>query len=489
MIDCVLVYPIPSQDSPAKGVALSIFYVGAMLEKQGFNVEYVDERFDSPQRIIELAKANPVCVGVSAMTGVQLLEAKRILTLVKAINPKIHTVLGGVHPSLLPLQSIVEDCIDIVCVRDGEYTMLDLMRALKSNRGLESVDGIVWKKDGEIIQNKDRSLANLDDLPCPLTSKTKRYYQIAAKAGQVRILSSRGCPHNCTFCFNQVYNLRHWRPMSVKKFEEELNILTRELEIKFLILGDDNIGKDMTRIEGICKLLRDRGISWHTMTRCDYMTKDLTQTLDSGGCKSVIVGVESGSDRILNEVINKQYINGVDDVRTCVRNVAESNISGMYSFMCGIPSETRQELKMSMSLVDWIKKTDSKSRLGFYVYAPYPGTPLYEQAVRDGFKEPTTIEGWSTLTLGDKMSGNRQPDMENLYYIAGLTFRKDKTAQNFPDWRRALIKPFELTASWRWRTRFISHYIEKPLVKSLIGRASSRLRLSEEVDETDNNIL
>ena len=477
MIDCVLVYPIPSKDSPAKGPALSIFYVGAMLEKEGFEVEYVDERFDNPNRVFDLVKTNPLCVGVSTMTGVQLLEAQRILKQIKAINPEICTVLGGVHPSLLPYECINEEPVDIVCVRDGEYTMVELLNKLKNGDSLESVDGILWKKDGEVIRNKERPLSNPDDLPCPLTKKTKRYYKIAAKAGQVRILSSRGCPHNCGFCFNQVYNFRRWRPMSVEKFEEELNLLTSELEISNIILGDDNIGKNRQRLQRICDLLRAKGLTWHTGIRCDYMTKELTQMLDDTGCRSVFLGVESGSDRILNGIIEKQYLNGIDDIRMCARNLSETSISGMYSFMCGIPTETKQELKMSMKLANWIKKTDKKARISFYVYAPYPGSRMYQLAIQEGFREPKTVEEWSRVTLSDV----RDPVMENLYYISGLTFRKDKTGQNFPGWKRLLIKPFELTASWRWKMRLINHYWEKPLVKYLINKAAQTKSIERKV--------
>ncbi len=468
MIDCVLVYPIPSKDSPAKGPALSIFYVGAMLEKEGFEVEYVDERFDNPNRVFDLIKTRPLCVGVSAMTGVQLLEAQRILKQTKAIDPGIYTVLGGVHPSLLPYQCINEESVDIVCIRDGEYTMVELVNKLKNGDSLESVDGILWKKDGEVILNKERPLSNPDDLPTPLTKKTKRYYRIAAEAGQVRILSSRGCPHNCSFCFNQVYNFRRWRAMSIEKFEEELQILTSELKINNIILGDDDIGKNMGRLQRICDLLRAKGLAWHTGIRCDYISKELARMLDDGGCRSLFLGTESGSDRILNDIIGKQYRNGTEDIRTCAKNLSETSISGMYSFMCGIPTETRQELEMSMKLADWIAETDKKARISFYVFAPYPGTRIYQLAVQEGFREPKTIEEWSRLTL----SSATDPVLENLYYISGLTFRKDKTSQNFPGWKRLLIKPFELTASCRWKTRLINYYCEKPLVKYLINRVA-----------------
>ncbi|MGC8851467.1 MAG: cobalamin B12-binding domain-containing protein [Candidatus Micrarchaeia archaeon] len=109
MLDCLLVFPKASLDSPTKSSCLSIFYPGAMLENKGFEVEYADTRFDSEQKIIDIVKKkNPACVGVSSMTGSQLHFAKRILQQVKECAPEIPTILGGVHASLLPEQSLNE---------------------------------------------------------------------------------------------------------------------------------------------------------------------------------------------------------------------------------------------------------------------------------------------------------------------------------------------------------------------------------------------
>ena len=130
--------------------------------------------------------------------------------------------------------------------------------------------------------------------------------------------------------------------------------------------------------------------------------------------------------------------------------------------MSNIPTETHQDLVSSMELADWIRRTDPKARLGFYVYAPYPGTALFEEAKQQGMKMPDTIEEWGRMSL----SNDRNVIAENLYYISGLNFRGDVSKKKFPGLYRLQILPFEILAKIRWKCRFLSFFgLEKMLVK------------------------
>ena len=183
MIDCLLAYPTPAKENPVRGTALSIFYPGAMLEQNGFKVEYFDERFDKFESLVALLKEGVFSVGVSSMTGHQLLGTKKILEIVKKINPRIHTILGGPHPTILPEECVKEDFIDFVVLGEGEKTLLELMKTLKTEGDLERVDGIYWKKNGAIIANKRRAFMDPAEWPFPMTEKNKKYFKIAAARG------------------------------------------------------------------------------------------------------------------------------------------------------------------------------------------------------------------------------------------------------------------------------------------------------------------
>ena len=474
MADCILAYPIPTNDSPTKGLALSIFYPGAMLEQNGLAVEYFDERFDKDEALLAMLEKNPLCVGVSSMTGFQLIGSKRIMETVKKINPKIYTIFGGAHPSLLPRQCIKEDYVDFVIVGEGEKTMLELITALKNGGDLSKIKGILWKNNGEIIENQLREFMDPAEWPFPLTEKNKKYFKIAAARGELMFPTSRGCPYNCNFCYNQVFNRRSWRMMPVDKFEKELSALVKEFKLKNIYINDDNIGSNKLRLKKIAEILKKFDLSWSTSIRCSDMDEATAKLLENSGCAELLLGVESGSDRILKEVINKMYPKGVQDIRNCTSILSKTKIRGRYNFIAGLPSETVSEIHESMSLADWIWEKDKNAKITFDAYAPYPGSKLYFEAIKGGFKEPDSFEGWSKMTLSNEVN----PIAGNIYYIAGLRFRGkkgDTTDRNFPGINRLLILPFEAMARIHWKFRILTYYgFEKFFVKRLFAWASRK---------------
>ncbi|MDO8592405.1 MAG: radical SAM protein [bacterium] len=474
MNDCILAYPIPTADSPVKGSALSIFYPGAMLEQNGLKVEYFDERFDKFDDLLFLLKENPVCVGVSSMTGYQLIRSKRILETVKKVNPNIYTIFGGAHPSLLPAQCIKEDFVDFVVVGEGEKTLLELVMALKNGGNLSKVDGIFWKNKGKIIANKHREFMDPTEWPFPLTPKNRKYFKIAANRGELMFPASRGCPYNCNFCYNQTFNRRSWRPMPLDKFEKELGIFLREFKIKNAYINDDNIGSNKARIKKIAEIIKRFGITWSTSIRCSDMDEETARVFEESGCHELLLGVESGSDRVLNEVVNKMYPKGSEDIRNCARILSKTKIRGRYNFIAGLPSETAEETHKSMDLADWIWRTDQNAKIAFAAFSPYPGSKLYQEALKAGFKEPQDFSGWSKMSLSNEVN----PIASNLYYIAGLKFREkkgDSTNRNFSGLKRLIIYPFEISARLRWKYRFLKYYeLEKFIIKMLFIWASKR---------------
>lgn len=473
-LDALLIYPNPSEDSPVKGTALSIFYVGASAEKAGFDIEYIDERFDGTERITELiASRKPLVIGVSSMTGFQLREAMRIFQSVKRACSKIITVLGGVHGSLLPDECIEHDSIDFVVVGEGEETFTELLHEIKGSRNYSRIKGLVWKKDGKAVKNDERDFISVDDWPFPMTKRNKRYFKLSSDAGELFYLSSRGCPYRCNFCYNNVFNKRKWRLMTTAKFESEIKVLHDELKFDYLFLNDDNIGSDLDRLKGISSFLRSLGVKWGSCIRANDINDESVKIMETNGCDRFLLGVESGSDRILKEIIGKDLPRGVEDIKQAVTSIARTTIRPTYSFMSNIPSETQVEIFASMDLADWIHRVDPKARIGFYVYAPYPGTKLFAQAKSAGARMPAGLMEWSRMSL----SNGDNPVAENLYYISGLKFRGDVSRVKFPGLRRLQILPFELLGKLRWKMRWLTFYaVEKKIIKWLYRSAVARIQ-------------
>lgn len=469
-IDAILVYPNPTQISPIKGTAMSIFYPGSLAEQRGFNIRYFDERFDSDEYLINLVKNNEVLsIGISTMTGFQITGTLRIMRLVKKINPRVKIILGGVHPSLLPEQCMLEPSVDFIVMGEGEITFVELLAALRGNGDFGGILGLSWRDNGRIVINPPRPFMNPAELPFPLTEKNRKYFKIAADSDNFFYFSSRGCPHQCRFCYNLSFNNRTWRSVPIEKFESEIDILYKEFGFHVLFLNDDNIGSSKQRLREIVRIMNKHNISWGTCIRCDQIDDEVGEIISRTDCDRLLLGIESGSGRVLNEIIGKKYALGVQSIKNCSIILNKYRLNGVYSFMCGIPGETDKELMQSLDLADWIHKHDEKSRISFHVYAPYPGTQLFEVAFRKLYKEPKKMEEWREIHLSSSLN----PLMENYYYISGLNFRRDVTAKNFPGLKRLLILPFEILIRIRWKARFFRLFaVEKRIVKFLIREAT-----------------
>lgn len=475
--DCILVYPNPSLDSPNRNLGLGVLFVGAALEERGFRVEYIDTRFDTLEDFRRLLSDGTRVVGVSAMTGQQCAEAKTIFEITKAVAPDVKTVLGGVHPSMLPDESLAEPEVDFIVVGEGENTMCELVEAiLGGTKKFCGIKGLGWKDGDTPVRNEKRPFAKLADLPFPLTAKNKRFFEIAARTGHFSYFTTRGCPFRCSFCYNLVFNDRRWREMPPERLDEDLRRLRKEVEFKHVYFVDDYLGHRKERISAVTEVMRRADLTWHSSIRASDINADMARILDEGNCDLLLFGIESGTERVQQGILVKDMRHGLQDVYDCVEHIRKTRITPLYSFMYNVPEETAEELESSIKLAEWIYRTDRRARIGFYAYTPYPGTPLYWQAVKKGFQAPKGLRGWAKMTLSNEMN----PKLRDLYYIAGMRLRGrsgDRTDENFPGWKRLMILPFEISSRVRWKTRrFVYTRFERHMVHNLIRRASRRNR-------------
>jgi radical SAM superfamily enzyme YgiQ (UPF0313 family) len=413
-IDMLMVYPVPTDDSPFNLTPLSIMYPGAMFEARGMRVEYVDLRWDSQQMLEDLLKESAQ-VGVSCFTGFQCSKAMDVIERAKQINPKITVNVGGHHARM--------------CTKDVEA---------------EPLVDVVWP---------ERSYG--EDL-FPFSEKTHRLW----KRGDLQMVTSTGCPYACTFCA-----LRSaWNPRDLDSLEHQVDMvydLTGCTEVSF---SDPNIGynkfKDadgvtqrvdrIERMRGIGRILRKHGIRYDGNIRADYITPELVDAMAEAGCYSIEFGCESGNEWFLKNVIKKGH--GVEAIKNANRCMAGSGISVMNSWVRGMPHETHEQWLDTMALIDWIMETAPEARASVYRFTPYPGGPAYDMAVKgDGiakFTPPTTMRGWGELKLM----------VDATYWVAGLNFRLDNTTKNFPgdDWK--LIEPYVLRARQLWKERRVDDF-------------------------------
>ncbi len=416
--DFVFVYPKATYDSPKLHPPLSIIYPAAHFMKLGYKVEVHDCRIDSADRLIELIQ-NTKFLGVSSMTGVQCSGAVDIMKSAKSINPNIITFLGGFHANTIPEQVIKEPFIDFITSK-------------KFGQNLEI----------EEIYNE----------------VTERLFKI----GDLQWFTSTGCFGKCTFCgLNE-----KWKPKEFSKLETEMRFLHKKLKFKHIFFSDPNIGADVERIKLIGRIFKTLNVTFHANIRNDSLTKEIVIALNEAGCTSLEVGAESGDNDILRK-LKKGH-----DVYTILqgaRRIAEygKKISVMYSCMVRIPGETRDQIIRTMNLIDKLVEINPSARISIFTYTPYPGTELFDEAVKGGFKPPTDMAGWGKIGM------NSDP----LYWICGLTFRKDNIEKNFPtEEERKIIRPFEELAEKKWKERDIDEFpneeVEKIIKQAVMNNES-----------------
>ena len=433
-IDILLAYPEPTPVSLNKLTPLSILYPGAMFENEGKRVAYYDERFDSHELFDDLVRQS-MEIGVSAFTGFQTGAAARLLKRARNINPNIVTGVGGHHARILSDQVMAEPFVDKVW----------------PNR--------VYGEDF-----------------FPYNERTKIHFERT----NMQYFTSRGCPFPCTFCAL----IAPWKPKPIEDFDREMRIMHNDIGFKNVSFSDPNIGfgvwktddgktirmDRVKRIQDIGQVMTDLGVYWSANIRSPYLTPEMIDALAEANCLNIEIGCESGNDYFLKKVIKKGH--GIEHIKKAARNVRGSGISIMYSFISGMPRETEEMRRDTYDLIDWIKNTDPDSRISIYQYAPYPGSPMYDDAVNgvDGyskFEPPQTMEGWGELKLM----------ASPIYWIVGLNFRLDNTRKNFPGDEWELIDPYVKLAQKKWKERDFNNFpVEK--VEDLINQQVEKYNIS-----------
>lgn len=217
---------------------------------QDFDLHLIDQRVDKDwkQQVLDDLKKKPLAFATTAMTGPQIHNAIEISKFVKE-HADTPVIWGGIHPTILPGQTLNNPYIDIIVRGEGEETLRELLFALKEKSDLGKVEGISYKKEGNIVHTEDRTFikhGELPDIPYHLIDHTK--YTLQRYGGQsIMMLTSTGCPHKCTYCYNTALN-NSWRGLPSEKFEHELK---RAIELypnlRHIEIEDDNMFGDIAR--------------------------------------------------------------------------------------------------------------------------------------------------------------------------------------------------------------------------------------------------
>lgn len=488
MTDIILFFP-KLEEQEAVLLPASVLMVAGPLLQSGYKVKIIDQRVnkDWKKELLGSLKQGVLAFGVSALTGKQILYGLEASKLVKE-NSDIPVVWGGVHSSLLSKQTLENKYIDFVVIGEGEETFLELVNVLKKKSPLNSIKGLAYKENNEIFINPQREFINLDkssDIPYHLVDienyVAKKSFATGKPGRDIALYTSRGCPHRCGFCYNKEFNKRKWRGKSAEKVVEEMKSLIKDYKITSFNIADDEFFVDLERARKISELIIKENLNIEIFTTCrvNYvvnMDDEYLNLLYKAGFRTLSFGVESGSEKIL-ELIHKDIT--INQVFETIKRLKKIGINSKYYFMAGFPTETIDDLYKTTDLILEMKQLDPHIRIpAWRVFTSYPGTDLYEIAIKQGWNPPEKLEEWArydfdTLRLPwikRKMGGI----IKNVSFLINyLGIGKTKGRGVFFE----LAKIFGKIVDWRWKNHLFSFSLEKYFI-ILILKVKNKININ-----------
>jgi radical SAM superfamily enzyme YgiQ (UPF0313 family) len=296
-------------------------------------------------------------------------------------NSRARIVLGGVHASALP-EFIIEqysDLIDCVVIGEGEVTMLELIDAYQKNEHPVSVKGVAFSKGNRVARTPFRPfIEDLDSIPFPSRDLIPQELfnpnlHNARYRNCFSVLTSRGCPFNCSFCASRIVSGRKYRVHSAEYVLAEMEMLKKDYNAKQLIITDDTFTMNRERLEKICRGMIDKklNLSWFCFSQVSAVNRETLKMMKKAGCFSIGFGVESAEEAVLKRIgkpINPEK--ALEAVH--LANSVGLKTQAFYVF--GMPDETKQQMENTIRFSKRVNST-----LAFFnMLVPYPGTREFE---------------------------------------------------------------------------------------------------------------
>ncbi len=364
---------------------LNLLYVATVLKDGGIDVDFYDAMAE--QKHPETKRYDAVVISTSTMS---FKSDVRFLQKLKKENPCIKTVVFGSHPTFMPKFCLSEEAVDFIALREPEYVIKDLILALKKGKDVSKVKGIGYKDEKIKINKPHEFIKDLDDMPFPdrtmLPDDIDYFNPIIKRLPYTTTMTSRGCPSVCTYCNVPDFYGKCLRFRSAENVIKEIELIVKQgyREIWF---RDETFTVFKKRNEKICDYLIDNDvdITWICNARIGTVTKESMRKMKKAGCHMIKFGVESGVQRILDNV--KKNIK-ITNTRKTFRWAHEVGIDTHAHVMLGMPGENKKTVNQTINFIKEIDPTTAT----FGICTPYAGTPLFEEVKK---KDPSIKDGSS----------------------------------------------------------------------------------------------
>ena len=479
---------------------IGIMSLSSVLKRAGHECVMFDQANpDTPNDVIleAITARQPALIGLSFLSTTSYPYAKILARQIRAANQTVKLAFGGVFASLnASLVKLQCPEVDFVCRGDGEQLILDLLERLDDP---QDIGGLTWAKDGRVVSNANRTIErNLDQWPFPDRESLELDFVESMPLDVPAVLSmerfttmqtSRGCPWPCVFCDIPIFNEGKWRSRSPQHVTEEFKHL-QESGYGSVYFVDDHFLLQPKRIEAICKGVVDNGITiqWGCEGRVDSVAQHLFPAMAGAHCRTLMFGVESGSQKILDRLKKEQTLK---EVETAVVNAKQAGIEIVHGFFTvGNPDETVEDMQATFDLAAKLPL----DTFGFNRLCVYRGTPLWQEYVKRGlvseqadwYKYFKCSEIDPTCLPGPVINEERQAGLRKLFIYKVLhypvqTFRLLRRFLRYMPVRDVvylIVKPFLGQKKGATKAEVLSRAVEHGAMKDM---AASFTQLTDEV--------
>lgn len=400
---------------------LGLCSIATYIEPYGFKTKILDLQLEcnNLQTALDFIELyHPQIIGISTTTE-SYNCGLRIAKACKEKDSNATIVMGGAHVTFEYEDALKHTYVDIVSLREGEITFVDLCNVLINKTDtLASILGIAYRENGQVIRTKNRPLiSDLNSIPYP----DRGYLEITQYKRAGTVSSSRGCPGKCIFCAAGAMGGGMYRSRSAESVLQEIDYLI-SLGIHYIHFVDDTVTANVDRFEALVKGLYERKVkypdfTWACESRVDIVTEDLIRWLKISGCISIQFGVESGSQKMLDSM--RKGIT-LEEIRYAFRLAQKHEIDSACCFIIGNPDDTLETTRESIAFAEEL------SQMGAYIVysisTPYPGTYMYIHAQDLGLNIfDKNWDHYTTYTSVMKTSHLSRSQIQTLFFDASTS--------------------------------------------------------------------
>jgi radical SAM superfamily enzyme YgiQ (UPF0313 family) len=361
---------------------LNLLYIATVLKQAGHDVELLDAMAEGLSIENVKSRIGKFDIVATSITAMSFKDDSEVLADLKKENPSLKTIVFGSHPTFMPEYCFAGDAIDIIVRHEPEFIIRDLVQALSKDDGSwKDIKGIGYMQDGKPVINEPYPfIEDLDSIPFPdrtMLPKGIDYFNpIVKRMPYATMMTSRGCAARCNFCTVSSFYGKKTRTRSVENILQELELIQSQ-GYKEVIFRDETFTLFKERNRKVCEGMIERGIdlTWVANARVGTVSRDMAELMKKAGCHLIKMGVESGSQNILDNIHKGTTI---EQARDTFKLLKEVGIDTHAHMMLGCPGEDHETIEATNR---FIREIDP-STATFGICTPYPGTELFDSVVK-----------------------------------------------------------------------------------------------------------